>query len=158
MQRSSDWTSPNVRAMGGGHYVSAAAAVGIIVVALAGCASGPAMQPQVAAAKAGDCSALTGVASEMATITSATPVAAAETIGTTKVTAPFCRVQGVARPSTDSLINFEVWLPATASAWSGRLKTDGTGGYAGATPVARMAADLAAGFVVAGSDMGHAGG
>jgi len=143
--------------MGGGDYVSAAAAVGIIVVALAGCASGPAMEPQVAATKAGDCSALTGVASEMATITSATPVAAAETIGTTKVTAPFCRVQGVARPSSDSLINFEVWLP-TASAWSGRLKTDGTGGYAGATPVARMAADLAAGFVVAGSDMGHAGG
>ena len=68
------------------------------------------------------------------------------------MTAPFCRVQGVTRPSTDSLINFEVWLPATASAWNGRLKlkTDGTGGYAGATPVARMAADLAAGFVVAG--------
>jgi feruloyl esterase len=94
----------------------------------------------------------------MATITTATAVAAAATIGTTKVTAPFCRVQGVARPSTDSTINFEVWLPATASAWSGRLKVDGTGGYAGATPVARMAADLAAGFVAAGSDMGHAGG
>jgi feruloyl esterase len=93
----------------------------------------------------------------MATITAATPVAAADTIGTTKVSAPFCRVQGVAKPSSDSLINFEVWLPA-ASAWSGRLKTDGTGGYAGATPIARMAADLAVGFVVAGSDMGHAGG
>ena len=158
MQRSSDWTTPNVRAMGGSQYARVAVATGIIAMALAGCASGPAMQPLVAAVKPGDCSALLGVASEMATITSATSVAAAETIGTTKVTAPFCRVQGVARPATDSLINFEVWLPATASAWSGRLKTDGTGGYAGATPVARMAADLAAGFVVAGSDMGHAGG
>ena len=144
--------------MCGRQYARVAAASGIIAMALAGCASGPAMRPQVAAVKPADCSALLGVASEMATITSATPVAAAETIGTTKVTVPFCRVQGVARPATDSLINFEVWLPATASAWSGRLKTDGTGGYAGATPVARMAADLAAGFVVAGSDMGHAGG
>ena len=139
-------------------YARAAAAAGIIAMALAGCASGPATQSPVAAVKPGDCAALVGVASEMATITSATPVAAAETIGTTKVTVPFCRVQGVAKPSTDSLINFEVWLPATASAWTGRLKTDGTGGYAGATPVARMAADVAIGFVVAGSDMGHTGG
>ena len=158
MQRSSDRTTPNVRAIAGRQHARVAAAAGFIAIALAGCASGPAMQPLVAAVKPGDCSALLGVASEMATITSATPVAAAETIGTTKVTAPFCRVQGVARPATDSLINFEVWLPATVSAWSGRLKTDGTGGYAGATPVARMAADLAEGFVVAGSDMGHAGG
>ena len=158
MQRSSDLRTPNVRAMDGRQYARVAAAAGIIAMALAGCASGPAMQQPMVAVKPGDCSALLGVASEMATITSATQVAAAETIGTTKVTAPFCRVQGVARPATDSLINFEVWLPATASAWSGRLKTDGTGGYAGATPVARMAADLAAGFVVAGSDMGHAGG
>jgi feruloyl esterase len=93
----------------------------------------------------------------MATISSATPVAAAESIGTTKAPSPFCRVRGVAKPSADSLINFEVWLPAS-SAWTGRLKTDGTGGYAGATPIARMAADLAMGFVVAGSDMGHSGG
>jgi Tannase and feruloyl esterase len=153
MQRSSGWTTCNVRAMDGRQYARVAAATGIIAIALAGCTIWPAQ----VAVKPGDCSALLGVASEMATITSATQVAAADTIGTTKVTAPFCRVQGVARPSTDSLINFEVWLPA-ASAWSGRLKTDGTGGYAGATPVARMAADLAAGFVVAGSDMGHAGG
>ena len=93
----------------------------------------------------------------MATITTATPMAAGASIGSTRANAPFCRVQGVARPSADSLINFEVWLPA-AAAWTGRLKTDGTGGYAGATPIARMAEDVAIGFVVAGSDMGHSGG
>ena len=158
MQRPSDWTSSIVRASGGRQHARAAAAAGVIVVALAGCTGGSTIQAQVASVKAGDCSALLGVASEMATITTATPVAGAETIGTTRVAVPFCRVRGVARPATDSLINFEVWLPATASAWSGRLKTDGTGGYAGATPIARMAADLAAGFVVAGSDMGHTGG
>ena len=157
MQRPSDWTIPAVRAMKGGRGGRTAAAAGILAMALGGCTTGPAMQSQMAAVKPGECAALVGIASEMATITSATPVAAADTIGTTKVNVPFCRVQGVARPSTDSLINFEVWLPA-AGAWAGRLKTDGTGGYAGATPVARMAADLAIGFVVAGSDMGHAGG
>ncbi len=152
-QPSGRCTSRNVRASG----CHALAAAGIIALALTGCTSGPPVQP-VANAKLGDCSTLVGVASEMASITSATPVAAGDTVGTTKVTVPFCRVVGVAKPSSDSLINFEVWLPATAASWTGRLKTDGTGGYAGATPIARMATDLAQGFVVAGSDMGHAGG
>jgi hypothetical protein len=58
MQRSSDWTTPNVGAMGGRARVAAAA--GFIAIALAGCASGPAMQPLVAAVKPGDCSALLG--------------------------------------------------------------------------------------------------
>jgi feruloyl esterase len=157
MQRSSHCTTLNVQAMKRSPCARVGPAMGIMAMALAGCTSGPSMQSNMAAVKPGECAALVGVASEMTTITAATPVAAADTIGTTKVTAPFCRVQGVARPSADSLINFEVWLPA-AGAWTGRLKTDGTGGYAGATPVARMAADLAIGFVVAGSDMGHAGG
>ena len=157
MPRSNDETQSSVRAMGRTAHVRLGTASALIAIALAGCAGGPTMPSPTAAAKPADCSALVGVASEMATISSATPVAAGETIGTTKVSASFCRVQGVARPSNDSVINFEVWLPATA-AWSGRLKTDGTGGYAGATPVVRMNADLAQGFVVAGSDMGHTGG
>lgn len=128
------------------------------VLALNACTSGPATQPPVVAVPPGECAGLVGVASEMATVRVATPVAAGETIGGARVSAAFCRVQGVARPSEDSVINFEVWLPATAGAWTGRLKTDGTGGYAGAIPIARMAADLASGFVVAGSDMGHQGG
>jgi feruloyl esterase len=134
--------------------VSIASAV--VATALAGCGGG-ATNRTLSTVKPGDCAALVGVTSEMATINSAVPLAAADSIGTTKVSAPFCRVQGVARPSADSQINFEVWLPAS-SAWTGRLKTDGTGGYAGATPIARMAQDLAIGFAVAGSDMGHTGG
>ncbi|MEO8137675.1 MAG: tannase/feruloyl esterase family alpha/beta hydrolase [Betaproteobacteria bacterium] len=159
MQRSTDWTTfPGLRATSNDPRIGAAVAAGILAIALTGCATGPAPQLQAVTAKPGDCSALVKVGAEMATITSATPVAAAETIGTTKVSVPFCRVQGVAKPSSDSLINFEVWLPSTRGAWTGRLKTDGTGGYAGATPFSRMAADLAQGFVVAGSDMGHTGG
>ena len=68
-----------------------------------------------------------------------------------------CRVHGIATPSSNSVINFEVWLPVAAD-WSGRLKVDGTGGYAGAIPVWAMVKDLAGGFAAAGSDMGHTGG
>jgi feruloyl esterase len=69
-----------------------------------------------------------------------------------------CRVQGVARPSSDSEIKFEVWLPPTGAAWTGRMKVNGTGGYAGAIPYARLAQDIGDGFVTAGSNMGHDGG
>lgn len=41
-------------------------------------------------------------------------VISATKIGGTDVDARFCRVQGVAQPSSDSEIKFEVWLPATA--------------------------------------------
>src|SRR3954469_25273978 len=33
------------------------------------------------------------------------------TVGTTKIALPFCRVIGVATPTSDSQIGFEVWLP-----------------------------------------------
>lgn len=104
------------------------------------------------------CADLTSVTSDAATITSATSVTGPATIAGVDVAVPFCRVQGVARPSGDSEISFEVWLPPTATAWTGRLKVNGTGGYAGATPIARLAQDVGDGFVTAGSDMGHMGG
>jgi feruloyl esterase len=101
------------------------------------------------------CESLVEVRSEASTITSAQAVGAATKIGDTSVDAKFCRVQGVARPSTDSEIRFEVWLPQD---WTGRFKLNGTGGYAGAVPYARLAQDVEDGFVTAGSNMGHDGG
>ena len=133
-----------------------AIATTLLALALAGCADRPTLHG--AAAPPMDCAALRGITSDRATITAATLLAAGKVDNSTSVSVAVCRVQGVAKPSADSTINFEVWLPANASAWTGRLKTDGTGGYAGATPLARMAADVAQGFVVAGSDMGHSGG
>ena len=105
-----------------------------------------------------DCASLTTVTPEASTITSAAIVTPPATIGGAAVTVPLCRVQGVARPSSDSEIKFEVWLPPTASGWTGRMKVNGTGGYAGATPYARLAQDITDGFVTAGSNMGHDGG
>jgi len=104
------------------------------------------------------CAQLTSLTPEASTITSATLVPAGTTVNGVTPTVPFCRAQGTARPSTDSEIKFEVWLPATAAAWTGRFKQNGTGGYSGATPYARLAQDIGDGFVTAGSNMGHDGG
>ena len=104
------------------------------------------------------CAGLTSVVPEGSTITSATLVSPPATIGGANVAVPLCRVQGTARPSSDSEIKFEVWLPPTAAAWTGRMKVNGTGGYAGATPYPRLAQDIGDGFVTAGSNMGHDGG
>src|SRR5882762_4545549 len=104
------------------------------------------------------CAELTSVTPEASTITSAAIVTPPATVGGATVSVPFCRVQGTARPSQDSEIKFEVWLPPTAAAWTGRMKVNGTGGYAGATPYGRLAQDIGDGFITAGSNMGHDGG
>ena len=69
----------------------------------------------------------------------------------------FCRVQGVIRPSSDSNIEFEVWLPA--SGWNGRYLGVGNGGFAGsinyfsATGNApSMSQALAAGYATSSTD------
>jgi feruloyl esterase len=110
------------------------------------------------AAHAVDCSSLISVTSDSSTMTAADSITPPATVGGVAVTVPFCRIQGTARPTSDSEIKFEVWLPPTAGAWTGRMKVNGTGGYAGATPYARLAQDVGDGFVSAGSNMGHDGG
>jgi len=109
-------------------------------------------------AHAGSCADLAAVTTADSTVTAADAVAAGTTVNGNVVPVALCRVQGVARPSSDSEIKWEVWLPETASAWTRRLKVNGTGGYAGATPYARLAQDIGDGFVTAGSNMGHDGG
>jgi len=104
------------------------------------------------------CAGLASVTTVDSTVTSATLVAPGMVISGQTVTVPMCRVQGTARPSSDSEIKWEVWLPQTAAAWTGRMKVNGTGGYSGGTPYNRLAQDIADGFITAGSNMGHDGG
>lgn len=111
-----------------------------------------------AAMAAMDCAALLGVTTADATMTAAAVVNPPASVGGQSVTTTFCRVQGTARPSLDSEIKFEVWLPPATASWTGRLKVNGTGGYAGAIPYARLNQDIGDGFVTAGSNMGHDGG
>src|SRR5262252_2792928 len=46
----------------------------------------------------------------------------------------FCRVQATIRPTTDSNIKIEVWLPAAPS-WNGKLRGSGNGGLGGGAGV-----------------------
>lgn len=66
-----------------------------------------------------------------------------------------CRVAGVLRPSQDSHIQFELWLPE--SVWNGRLLGTGNGGFAGLIYYGQMEGYLKRGFAVVGSDAGHEG-
>ena len=64
-----------------------------------------------------------------------------------------CRIAGVLRPTGDSEIRFEVWMPEQG--WNGRLLGVGNGGFAGAIGYGQFVAYLKRGFAVAGSDAGH---
>lgn len=75
-------------------------------------------------------------------------------IGTTKITVPFCRAIGVAVPTHDSRIGFEVWLPPAAD-WNGKFQGIGSGGSAGAISVPQMAGALNAGYATMSTDNGH---
>src|SRR6185436_8496657 len=68
----------------------------------------------------------------------------------------FCRVEAVARPTADSEIKFEVWIPP-ADAWNGKFEGVGNGGYSGAIGYAAMAAGLRRGYATGSTDTGHTG-
>ena len=126
-------------------------ALGLLAGLAAGCA---AATPAPATSR---CEALKGWASGSAHVLLAETLTPPASVDGVALNVPFCRVQGVARPSADSDIRFEVWLPEPA-AWRGRYKQNGTGGFAGHTPRGRMAEDVGLGFASAGSNMGHDGG
>ena len=67
---------------------------------------------------------------------------------------PFCRVEGTIRPTADSDIRFELWLPP-ASAWNGKYEGVGNGGFAGFITYEPMCWALEAGYAVSGTDTGH---
>jgi feruloyl esterase len=67
----------------------------------------------------------------------------------------FCRVAGTIRPSADSDIRFEVWMPLTG--WNGKFIGGGNGVWAGSIAYGDMIKPLAGGYAVAASDVGHQG-
>ncbi len=107
---------------------------------------------------AGDCSALKGLQLPDTAITAAARVSSGTVegprIGDPQKDLPvFCRVQGILRPTPDSEINFEVWLPEKD--WNGRILGVGNGGFAGTIGYHGLAGNLRRGFATAGSDAGH---
>lgn len=68
----------------------------------------------------------------------------------------FCRVTATLKPSSDSEIKMEVWMPT--SGWNGKFQGVGNGAWTGSIDVAALAKGLRRGYAIAGSDLGHEGG
>ena len=66
-----------------------------------------------------------------------------------------CRTAAVLKPSSDSEIAIEVWMPATA--WNGKFQAVGNGGWAGVISYQAMALALQEGYATASTDTGHQG-
>src|SRR5262245_15248713 len=66
-----------------------------------------------------------------------------------------CRVQMVLKPTSDSLINMELWLPTEN--WNGKFMGVGNGGFAGSIQGLNndMPQALRLGYATAGTDTGH---
>jgi pimeloyl-ACP methyl ester carboxylesterase len=114
-----------------------------------GVALAVAMSAYAMTAHAENCATLVDVKIPHVTVTSAAEVATAPE---TKI--PYCRIRAVAKPSTDSDIRFELWIPL-GSAWNGKFEQVGNGGFAGMIPTHYMARPLSLGYAVAGTDDGH---
>jgi Tannase and feruloyl esterase len=130
---------------------------------LAGGAAISALVAGASASQAAECGDLAGKVFGPATITAATSVSPPSSLlgsdppTPVAIRATFCRVQGVIKPSADSDIKFEVWLPPESS-WNGRYGAIGNGGFAGSLILPAMASRVAEGYAVSGTDTGHPGG
>jgi hypothetical protein len=67
----------------------------------------------------------------------------------------FCRVVVEAKPTADSDIKIEVWMPA--SGWNGKLQGIGNGGFAGVIDYPELGAGVSKGYATTATDTGHTG-
>jgi feruloyl esterase len=67
----------------------------------------------------------------------------------------FCRVVATLRPTPDSEIGIEVWLPAVG--WNGKYMAVGSGGWGGSIAYDAMADALRRGYATSATDDGHRG-
>ncbi len=84
-------------------------------------------------------------------------MARARNVTAAEQTATYCRVSVTLRPTADSEIRSEVWLPA-ASVWNGKLLMEGGGGLVGTINTAGMTNAIREGYASASTDTGHTGG
>ena len=64
-----------------------------------------------------------------------------------------CIVKAIARPTSDSQIKMDIWLPAAN--WNGRYMQTCNGGWAGTIPIASLANAIQRGYAAAGTNGGH---
>ena len=67
-----------------------------------------------------------------------------------------CRVAATLKPTADSHIEMELWMPAEN--WNGKFLAIGNGGWAGNIETGNLATALARGYATASNDTGHKGG
>jgi hypothetical protein len=68
----------------------------------------------------------------------------------------FCQVAATLRPTSDSEIRIEVWMPE-GTAWNGKYEGTGNGGWGGAIEPGELAAGVRRGYATASTDTGHEG-
>jgi feruloyl esterase len=68
----------------------------------------------------------------------------------------FCRVALTIKPTSDSEIKVEVWMPMAG--WNNKFQGVGNGAWTGSISTNDLAAGLRRGYAIAGTDLGHEGG
>jgi feruloyl esterase len=111
-------------------------------------------------ALAGDCESLAKLNLPHTTITVAETVKSGSVQppygGRVSNLPPICRVAGSIRPSSDSDIQFEVWMPVDN--WTKKFQGVGNGGFAGAISFGGLADAVRNGYAAASTDTGHRAG
>jgi feruloyl esterase len=120
----------------------------------------------VAVDAAGSCEGIASLSLPNTTITLAQSVAAGEFTqpgaaaggqsNAAKNLPAFCRVAATLKPSADSVITMEVWMPAAN--WNGKYQAVGNGAFAGNISYPAMMTALARGYATSSTDTGHTGG
>src|SRR5687768_4536561 len=120
---------------------------GVVCAALAWFFARPPIAVPVAAA--GSCDGLMSLTLPNTTITSAK-------LHPASAVAESCRVAATLRPSPDSEIKMELWMPATD--WNGKYQAVGNGAFNGNIATGPMTAALTRGYAASSTDGGHTGG
>jgi feruloyl esterase len=119
----------------------------------------------VPAGFAAPCEGLSALSLPATTITKAEAVAAgaftlpnlnAAQQGAFRGLPAFCRVAATIRPTSDSEIKIEVWMPAEG--WNRKFMGVGNGGWSGAISYPSLATALGRGYAAASTNTGHDGG
>ena len=113
---------------------------------------------------AGACEGLMSLKLPATTITQAKAVPASDMVQAAAVASPFtsrtvpesCRVGATLRPSSDSEIKMEIWMPV--SGWNGKYQAVGNGAFNGTIAYPAMTTALARGYATSSTDTGHTGG
>jgi Tannase and feruloyl esterase len=113
---------------------------------------------------AASCESLSSLALSNTTITLAQAVSAGEFTQPASATdaaqkfdnlPAFCRIAATIKPTSDSNIRMDLWMPAAG--WNGNLEGIGNGGFAGRMFYDDMAEALGRGYATASTDTGHVG-